>query len=146
MLEEALYDPLLPVDQQGVGAWNRRAPTARKTSLGNNNNNNTGGLSNNPRPRKLRPIASAKLGGQNEGIWDDIVGLVGEPTTADRTARPAIQQARSFASEITLRQELVTDGFLTGCYFLMFGFTAKEVRFHITRFPRLCTCANFTFR
>lgn len=66
-LEETRYHPNLPEEQQGVGAWNRKLPPVKEKSQNSEN-------SSNPRPRKLRRIASAKLGGQNEGIWGDIVG------------------------------------------------------------------------
>ena len=112
ILDEKLYEPSLPIDEQGIGAWNRAAPSnfekrAKPTA--------TGGQ----RPRKLRRVASTKLGGQTDGIWTDIVGSetpasaseqsasgVGGGKTGhsetDASTRPIIQEAKSFASETTL--------------------------------------------
>ncbi|KAL4887306.1 BRCT domain-containing protein [Aspergillus karnatakaensis] len=107
VLEETLYHPLLPPEQQGAGAWNRTVPVVKAKPAEVEN-------SANPRPRKLRRIASAKLGDQNENIWGDIVGMGFEaaeprPPREDRRLSsekkskdaPTIQIAKSFASETT---------------------------------------------
>ncbi|EEP80101.1 DNA repair and recombination protein pif1 [Uncinocarpus reesii 1704] len=106
ILDESLYDPLLPLEQQGIGAWNRAAPIqvekrpkASEITF--------------QRPRKLRRVASVKLGDQNEGIWTDIMGSNSAGLSenellddlADATPKPrlqtSIQATRSFASETT---------------------------------------------
>lgn len=145
VLEEALYHPTLPSEKQGVGAWNRSAPAVKDKVQEHDSLLN-------PRPRKLRRIASDKLGGQNEGIWNDIVGSGnseprGSRTSQQRddfikTSRPplVIQETKSFASETTFpdvqkppAQSTVqtaaghADGFLHGCYFFIYGFSAKQV-------------------
>lgn len=147
ILEESLYHPLLPPEKQGVGAWNRSASTIKDKYRENKG-------SSNPRPRKLRRIASAKLSGQNEGIWDDIVGSGFDGVDQNSNGnsqqkvggmkRPrhasVIQEARSFASETTFTgpqethskspvppQANHSEGFLDGCYFLIHGFTGKQV-------------------
>ncbi|KAL4889606.1 hypothetical protein BDV59DRAFT_195574 [Aspergillus ambiguus] len=144
-LDETLYDPLLPEDQQGVGAWNRSLPAAKEKPMENTS-------SSNPRPRKLRRIASAKLGDQNEGIWGDIVGggfdnldfrrsTGSQPRSGSqplvRTAS-IVQEPRSFASESTFnepqepRQQTTepgkdsNKGFLNNCYFHIHGFSSKQ--------------------
>ena len=69
ILEEALYHPLLPVEERGRGALTRRVtPT---TSLGKRERENDGGSQN---ARKLRRTASAKFETQNDSLWTDIVG------------------------------------------------------------------------
>ncbi len=142
ILEETLYHPLLPPEKQGSGAWNRSLPAPKKkesdteSSLG-------------ARPRKLRRIASAKLGDQNENIWGDIVGMgfetaepkppreKQEPNERKQKGSSAVQIAKSFASETTsaLSQprepagEPAIDrrnGFLDGCFFLIHGFSSKQ--------------------
>lgn len=150
-LEETLYHPLLPAEQQGAGAWNRSVPAVKEKPSSTESSSNT----SNPRPRKLRRIASAKLGNQNEGIWGDIVGTgfdnsdpKGSKTSQqknDNSARakdvPVIQEAKSFASATTFaeaqsesRQQTTEptangpEGFLHGCYFSIFGFSSKQVR------------------
>ncbi|KKA19931.1 BRCT domain protein [Rasamsonia emersonii CBS 393.64] len=155
ILDESLYDPLLPPEQQGVGAWNRSAPSVSAKREQPEN-------ASNPRARKLRRVASSKLGDRNEGIWGDIVGggfEVAENGNSDTThprtgnppsgrARPVIQVVKSFASETTVSdqrdrgpsvpEEKPLDqpqGFLQNCYFFIHGFTPKQVdvlRHHLT--------------
>ncbi|KAE8139901.1 BRCT domain-containing protein [Aspergillus pseudotamarii] len=144
VLEETLYHPLVPEEQQGAGAWNRAQPTARQKDPGNES-------SSNPRPRKLRRVASAKLVDQNEGIWGDIVGTGSrgsqQKDDSQLLAKRAsmVQEAKSFASETTFaeaheqgnekipkpRQQSSEatshrDGFLDGCYFFIHGFSSKQ--------------------
>ncbi|KAI9928125.1 hypothetical protein ASPWEDRAFT_131595 [Aspergillus wentii DTO 134E9] len=145
VLEETLYHPLLPQEKQGAGAWNRSLPAAKEKVPLNDS-------SSNPRPRKLRRIASAKLGDQNEGIWGDIVGTGFENTDlkGSRDSQPksngpvpsrsasVIQEAKSFASETTFPDaqgshqqtpEIASnrqDGFLQDCYFFVSGFSSRQ--------------------
>ncbi|PWY94150.1 subunit of DNA polymerase II [Aspergillus sclerotioniger CBS 115572] len=142
VLEETLYHPLLPEEQQGAGAWNRLLPTPKPKVPENENPSN-------PRPRKLRRIASAKLGDQNEGIWGDIVGTgfdSSEPKRPRESQQRSqsliksafiLQESRSFASETTFAEvqerpqpsEAAVerrDGFLDGCYFFIHGFSTKQ--------------------
>lgn len=149
VLDETLYHPLLPQEQQGVGAWNRTVPPAKEKAAEAEN-------SSNPRPRKLRRIASTKLVDQNEGIWGAIVGSGFENNelrrstnsqpksdnlTSSKIARRAsvVQEVKSFASETTFaegqgsRQDTSevrpanNNGFLDGCYFFIYGFSPKQV-------------------
>ncbi|KAF9893249.1 Topoisomerase (DNA) II binding protein 1 [Aspergillus nanangensis] len=108
VLDETVYHPSLPAEKQGEGAWNRSTPVVRDKAPDNESS------SSNPRPRKLRRIASAKLGDQNEGIWGDIVGS-GFDNSELRRSRGSqqkdhnqateksvsiVQEPKSFASEI----------------------------------------------
>ncbi|KKK19907.1 hypothetical protein AOCH_000213, partial [Aspergillus ochraceoroseus] len=145
VLEETLYHPLLPAEQQGAGAWNRSITRVKEKPQENES-------SSNPRPRKLRRIASAKLGDQNEGIWGDIVGIGFEPGDFGRPKssqqkndsrkannRPSVlQEAKSFASDTTFAapsqplqqpQEAAArqNGFLDDCFFLIHGFSSKQI-------------------
>ncbi|BCR89974.1 BRCT domain protein [Aspergillus chevalieri] len=157
VLEETLYHPLLPAEQQGAGAWNRSIPTFKKTSSAE--------TVSNPRPRKLRRMASAKLEHQNENIWGDIVGTGFEgsdpkkPKTNQQSSggsapaknRPVLQEAKSFASATTFADATEAQpgprkqspeaaanshkGFLHDCYFFIFGFSSKQtsvLRQHLT--------------
>lgn len=143
-LDESRYDPLLPSEEQGVGAWNRSVP---KVSIKREKPTD----SSNPRARKLRRVASSKLGDQNEGIWGDIVGggfdltestdsiRLKTETASLAKARPVMQQVKSFASETTINdrrdsiilldEELPSEpeGFLQDCYFYIHGFSSKQV-------------------
>ncbi|KAL4802147.1 BRCT domain-containing protein [Aspergillus unguis] len=144
VLEETLYHPLLPQEQQGAGAWNRSLPVVQPKQA-------EAESSSGARPRKLRRIASAKLGDQNENIWGDIVGI-GFETAAPKPSREerqaanerrqkdasAIQVAKSFASETTFASASQTrepttepavdrqNGFLDGCFFLIHDFSSKQ--------------------
>jgi len=70
ILDERLYDPILPIEERGHGAWDK---TKRRTSLGKRSRtDNTTGL--NGGKRKLRRTASAKLSSGNDEMWGDIVG------------------------------------------------------------------------
>ncbi|GAQ09828.1 S-M checkpoint control protein rad4 [Aspergillus lentulus] len=148
VLEETLYHPLLLQEQQGVGAWNRTVPPAKEKAV-------EAESSSNPRPRKLRRIASTKLVDQNEGIWGAIVGAGFENNELRRSTNSqpknedvpfskitrkasVVQEAKSFASETTFaeaqgsRQDTSevrpasNNGFLDGCFFFIYGFSPKQ--------------------
>ncbi|CAI7582023.1 unnamed protein product [Penicillium pancosmium] len=148
ILDEEKYHPMLSLEEQGVGAWNRSLPAVKekagKEHAGDNNTTN-------PRPRKkLRRTASQKLVGQNENIWGDIMGMgfTGAAPTErkhdqweeddfEKPRPPVIQAAKSFASETTFsettqnRQQSEsiskTGGFLDGSYILVLGFSPKQM-------------------
>ena len=76
ILDEDLYDPLLPVAERGRHAWIRTAEP--RTSLGKHARDadptrDSFRLDGAGR-RKLRRTASSKLESQNSAIWNDIVG------------------------------------------------------------------------
>lgn len=153
-LDESLYDPLIPDEEQGIGAWNRsalvvpvRRPKAANTNL--------------QRTRKLRRVASMKLGGQNEDIWTDIVGdatrtscsstnFQNDPsgqmahTPAMTDASDVVQEPKSFASETTITErarpamtetptqksqelDVARRGFWFGARFFIKGFSSSQV-------------------
>lgn len=149
ILDEEKYHPMLPLEEQGVGAWNRTLP-AVKEKAGKENAGDGGALNSRPR-KKLRRTASTKLVGQNENIWGDIIGMgftntestepkpdQWEENDFEISKPPVIQAAKSFASETTFsettqnRQQPATksknDGFLDGSYILVLGFSPKQVR------------------
>lgn len=71
ILDEKLYDPALPPEERGKGAWDRTKP--KRNSLGKRSRS---GSTSNPEggKRRLRRTASTKLGSQSESMWGDIVG------------------------------------------------------------------------
>ncbi|KAK2767044.1 hypothetical protein FQN54_006362 [Arachnomyces sp. PD_36] len=153
VLEEELYSPLKPTDEQGIGAWNRSLPETRGKRP----------KAVEPaarRPRKLRRTASTKLLDQTEGIWTDIVGRNYEPANPPEqekdewstdiqpqaAAEPPNKASKSFSSETPSGEtiDLVTQdptqdvsqaapdrsrnlGLLFGCRFFIHGFSAKKV-------------------
>jgi DNA replication regulator DPB11 len=152
ILDANPYHPMVPLEKQGAGAWVRPLVAAKGQS--GSERTATVELSSNPRPRKLRRTASTKLVGQNEGIWGDIVGTgfathqvkgvqngqqQGRDPTSSRSV-PVIQAATSFASETTFsgaveapqpppetKTTTSAEGFLQGSYFLISGFSSKQV-------------------
>lgn len=74
VLEEALFDPTLPVEQRGKDAWDRRQPTS-PSSLGKRVRNINYDSSINPLRRKLRRSASTKIGSQSEALWAGITAM-----------------------------------------------------------------------
>jgi DNA replication regulator DPB11 len=150
ILDEQKYHPLVPSAEQGIGAWNRSSPTEREPPR---RDSTTKENSLNPRPRKLRRIASTKLVDQNESIWGDIVGTgFDNKETAGpqknpqgqgppEASKPVIQAYKSFASETTFSEDTQSRppppaapqkdlGFLYTTYFFINGFSSKQVCAH----------------
>ncbi|KAJ5690063.1 hypothetical protein N7462_004455 [Penicillium macrosclerotiorum] len=149
ILEEEKYHPMLQLEEQGVGAWNRSLSTT-KVQLGKARAGENDGSSDLRPRKKLRRTASTKLVGQNENIWGDIIGAgfgaseMPEPgndpfddSESFEKPRPAIQAAKSFASESTFTETLEPrrqpeisakslEGFLSGCFFFISGFSSKQ--------------------
>jgi len=70
-LDETLYNPVMPEDERGKGAWNRAAPAP--VTLGKRARHDEGNTEGQDgQRRKLRRTASAKLGGQHTNFWADI--------------------------------------------------------------------------
>jgi len=134
-LDEKLYHPTLQVAEQGVGAWNRRpqrSPRPVKRARGEDAA---------PEPsRKLRRIASARLGSQTQNMWTDIVGGAGfEADPVDRpqlklsTSMPSLrqddasmQQAGSGVSTLTTGEGQKDADFLAGQHFILRGFDERK--------------------
>lgn len=153
-LEETLYHPTTPEEDQGVGAWIRLSPSA--SLLGKRPRGAEPML--NPVRAKLRRTASAKLGSQNEGLWTDIVGggFSVQPQHVkqwddDEAMKPLVRaksmvlEPKSFASDTTAMEwtelvgtvknqptppdsSLALKGFLHGRKFFIHGFTGRQVR------------------
>lgn len=69
ILDEEKFDPLLPAEEQGVGAWTKRD----RHSLGKRSRSD---VPNAPEEgtRKLRKTASMRLNNQRDNMWGDILG------------------------------------------------------------------------
>ncbi|KAJ5527425.1 hypothetical protein N7513_011584 [Penicillium frequentans] len=147
ILDEEKYHPLVPPEEQGIGAWNRPSLTSQSDSRKERSAPHEGAADKRPR-KKLRRTASTKLIGQNENIWGDIIGagFMNNETTEsanneDEEAdspppRHTIQAAKSFASESVFSQAMapeeapkpqVPEGFLGGSYFYLEGFSSKQM-------------------
>lgn len=69
VLDERLYNPTMPVEQRGEGAWDRKLPSL---ALGKRIRNAEQAPSLNSFRRKLRRSASTKMGSQSEALWAGI--------------------------------------------------------------------------
>lgn len=153
-LDETLYDPLLPIEKQGIGAWDRSKPTVVERMA-----KPPASLSHRlpPRTRKLRKVASLKLGGQTEGIWSAIVPNPSTATESNDNSQydgsqhltaaslQTLLDTKSFASETTVpgrhdsvsreskpplaakAKEAPSKGFWDNSRFYITGFTAEQV-------------------
>ena len=149
IVDEAKYHPLLPQEEQGVGAWIRPSPSGGQQAV-KERVAAQGNLSDMPPRKKLRRTASTKLIGQNKNIWGDIIGagylntVVAESgIQVEETVAPkpksVIQVGKSFASETTFTETMESyqqqdsvpkqpEGFLDNSYFYVHGFNSKQVR------------------
>ena len=82
VLDEALYDPILPEEERGKDAWDRTKPKRR--SLGKRSREDSTSAAEGGK-RKLRRTASTKLRSQNDRIWGDIVGGGGTALQVSRS-------------------------------------------------------------
>ncbi|KLU89227.1 hypothetical protein MAPG_08201 [Magnaporthiopsis poae ATCC 64411] len=105
ILDESRYDPLLPVRERGVGAWNRRQ--AKRAALGKRSREGSGasGAADgaDDRKRKLRRTASQKLATQRAGLWGDILGEQQGPQQA-LNDEPAGQVKRESSPDAAARR------------------------------------------
>jgi DNA replication regulator DPB11 len=85
ILDEKVYDPLLPEDELGQGAWNRRAIEERRVSLGKRQRE--AAVKQEQGRRKLRKTASMKLNSQRDNMWGEILG------------QPSVEQCASHHTE-----------------------------------------------
>ncbi|EGE04342.1 BRCT domain-containing protein [Trichophyton equinum CBS 127.97] len=128
-LDETLYDPLLPIEKQGIGAWDQ-----------------------------VTQVASLKLGGQTEGIWSAIVPNPSTATESNDNSQydgsqhltaaslQTLLDTKSFASETTVpgrhdsvsreskpplaakAKEAPSKGFWDNSRFYITGFTAEQTQ------------------
>lgn len=70
VLDEALYNPTIPVEERGQGAWDRR--DFPSPGLGKRVREAEPSQALNPFRRKLRRSASTKMGSQSEALWAGI--------------------------------------------------------------------------
>ena len=69
-LDEGLYNPTMPVQERGLGAWERRQPTS--PAVGKRTRDAESSQALNPFRRKLRRSASTKFGSQSDALWAGI--------------------------------------------------------------------------
>ncbi|TLS31300.1 hypothetical protein PpBr36_03415 [Pyricularia pennisetigena] len=96
ILDESLYDPLLPPEERGLNAWNRNAP-ARRSAAGSKRTRDASfvakeGGAPDDRKTKLRRTASLKLSNQRDGLWGDILGKPAQSKPSPMSAAALAQE------------------------------------------------------
>lgn len=98
VLDEALYNPTIPVDQRGNGAWDRKQ--SPQPTLGKRPRDAGQSQLLNPFRRKLRRSASTKMGSQSEALWAGITAASsevqhygGDDWSEDMAAQPELTRA-----------------------------------------------------
>jgi DNA replication regulator DPB11 len=141
ILDESLYDPVLPPQQRGFGAWNKTKP--KRTSLGKRSREDSV-VSIEGGKRRLRRTASSKLANGNDTLWADISGGslvpqvmrsgVWESTDEQTTIQNAENEAQkkdpapasSTMMEAVSIPEPLVKGMFSGCRFYLDGFDPKK--------------------
>ncbi|KAL0931474.1 brct domain-containing protein [Colletotrichum truncatum] len=115
VLDEQCFDPVLPPEEQGQGAWNRAS--SRRVSLGKRSRSGAGEGGQ----RKLRKTASMKLSSQRDTLWGDILGSkpTAESSVPDRSERIEVRDSGIHDAMVQPAPEA---GIFSGCYFFMAGF------------------------
>ncbi|KAG0648993.1 S-M checkpoint control rad4 [Hyphodiscus hymeniophilus] len=143
ILDEQLYNPILPPEERGKGAWDRTKP--KRTSLGKRSRrDSTDGVEG--ARRKLRRTASTKLNSQNDSIWGDIVGGGGTvlqvarsgiwdaadetPNLSKDNPRPEPEESSSDPPTISNAVHIQPPpvGFFSGYRFYLHGFTGPKTQ------------------
>ncbi|KAF4991053.1 hypothetical protein FGRMN_8078 [Fusarium graminum] len=131
ILEETKFDPTLPPEEQGKGAWIKRE---LKRSLSKRSKSAIG-AGTEEGPRKLRKTASMKLSSQHSHIWGDILGRStsreysfaqdnkSEDQNPQDQQQPQHVEAQPQPPPPLAPQE---QGIFTDCCFYIHGFTAQR--------------------
>lgn len=131
ILDESCYDPHLPSEEIGRGAWVKR--DIRRKSLGKRLREAAEAQVESGR-RKLRKTASMKLSSQRENMWGDILG---QQASANQSAvsLQAEDPTQPLPSDSMLRREVSVKDSLGDSHQGSIGIFASCL-FHISGFPR----------
>ncbi|TEA14448.1 S-M checkpoint control protein rad4 [Colletotrichum sidae] len=122
ILDEDCFDPLLPQEEQGHGAWSKVNP--RRVSLGKRSRSAVG----EDGQRKLRKTASMKLSSQRDTLWGDILGgnkPTAEVATPDKSEKIEVQDS---GVHDTMVQPVFDAGIFSTSYFFMAGFDSWKAK------------------
>ena len=141
ILDEKCYDPALPPDERGKGAWTRREV---KDGLLGKRLRDAAAAAQEEGRRKLRKTASMKFTSQKENIWGDILGKP-QPTEPSASSGDLSQQpgaskttqdatiggppSRSFTTQGSKSTPFNASGeapIFSSCCFYVHGFPAKQ--------------------
>lgn len=128
ILEESKFDPLLPPEEQGRGAWIKE--DRRRQSLGKRSRSEIIAGAPEEGTRKLRRTATAKLNTQRDNIWGDILGR-----SASREYSFAHENQQQPAQEVQPRQDEPVQpqpatepkGIFSQCVFVIHGFNRQKI-------------------
>ncbi|KAF2767104.1 hypothetical protein EJ03DRAFT_162238 [Teratosphaeria nubilosa] len=138
-LEEGLYDPLTPAEEQGRGAF--RTEVRPRVSLGKRTREVEAQSLDQSGQRKLRRTASTRLNSQSQDLWQDMSAR--ETTITPResehwqeTTEHCEQSGRQCHPKIPVRQSDVfkpepdeaREGLFSGRYILIRGFPREKAR------------------
>ncbi|KXL48332.1 hypothetical protein M433DRAFT_63281, partial [Acidomyces richmondensis BFW] len=142
-LDESLYDPALPLEQQGEGAF-IKALKPKRTSLGKRQRGGESQTIEDPGKRKLRRTASSRLTSQSQDMWHGISARDGalersgsdqwgdEGDANDTTAppqRPHVCVKKSEILESGMSDTpAVEEGLFSGRYILICGFPQEKAQ------------------
>jgi DNA replication regulator DPB11 len=124
ILDERLFDPSLPLEERGKGAWSKRDP--RRLSLGKRSRSSAAN-SNEEGKRKIRKTASMKLNSQRDTLWGDILGRRDsyEAIGKDNVVGPA-----GFSTSDTnlpqIERHSEQSGPFSACHFSLYGFDDRK--------------------
>ncbi|KAH7307978.1 BRCT domain-containing protein [Stachybotrys elegans] len=118
ILDETKFDPLLPPDQQGKGAWTKRVASAKRSR-------SEASLVSEDGPRKLSKTASLKLRSQGQTIWGDILAKPApKETLADSCSDdPSVSREAQQRPSEPVQQDR---GIFGDCVFRIHGFNAPR--------------------
>ncbi|KAK5167670.1 protein kinase activating protein dpb11 [Saxophila tyrrhenica] len=137
-LDESLYDPVMPVEEQGIGAF-RLQPRAR-TSLGKRGRDGEAEGSTEATRKKLRRTTSTRLESQSQDMWQDIsahsvgVETSGVDQWTDHDDRSTTRDTGESSMTVTSmtepphRHREVSEGLFSGIYIFLYGFDAKRTQ------------------
>lgn len=134
ILDEELYDPVIPVEDRGKGAWDKTKKLGR-TLLGKRSRE--GNAAGDDGRRKIRRTASARITNQSQQMWGEIIGAApaaqntktGEWDEVDnRPTAPASKEdiRRGSPRSIRLPSPSTIGGVFQGCRFFLHGFNLKK--------------------
>jgi hypothetical protein len=145
-LDESLYAPEMPIDQQGIGAF-RETPPQKRTVLGKRGRVNAtmdSGKQEGGSRRKLRKATSLRLEGQSQDFWQEISAKdvqvdttvvnawaddIHAPGPTDEHARISIANGKIGSIPVEKRAEPVRNqGLFSGYYILPHGFDESKLR------------------
>ncbi|CAF3456099.1 unnamed protein product [Fusarium graminearum] len=135
ILDESKFDPTLPPEEQGKGAWVTRE---LKRSL-SKRSKSAMGIGAEEGPRKLRKTASMKLSSQRNSMWGDILGRstsrdysFAQESRSEDAFQPQDQQQQPQYEEAQPQPQppvpplLEDQGIFANCRFYIHGFTAQR--------------------